>query len=197
MMKFFLKHLYHFIFLFHSKPINGLSLKDIYHTFKLLNLPDFSFNCTQCGKCCYGPGNVYFTEKDLKNIKKYLKLDQSKWQIIFKKIIKKKSNGLYIHHSYDKCYFLNQKNQCIIYPVRPLQCRTFPFWPSNFSTSKELNDLVHQCPGSNLIYDFEIAKRNKKKPLSIFSLEEIVFRCNSTIKKFNRFQIDKKFLIKL
>lgn len=27
------------------------------------------------------------------------------------------------------CIFLNSANQCSIYEARPLQCRTYPYWP--------------------------------------------------------------------
>jgi len=30
----------------------------------------------------------------------------------------------------DGCIFLNPIGQCSIYDVRPIQCRTYPFWPS-------------------------------------------------------------------
>jgi len=30
----------------------------------------------------------------------------------------------------DGCTFLNPIGQCSIYDVRPIQCRTYPFWPS-------------------------------------------------------------------
>lgn len=41
------------------------------------------------------------------------------------------------------CVFLDG-NQCSIYPVRPLQCRTFPFW-DHFKT--EIDQLLKECPG--------------------------------------------------
>lgn len=169
-------------------PINGIDKDSVKNT---LNQNHFSFQCTKCGKCCYGPGSVYFSNKELIEIKKYLKLDQTQWKELKQKIIHKNQNGLFIHKTYNKCYFLNTKNQCSIYPVRPLQCRTFPFWPSYFKSPKNLQNLILFCPGSNLLKD----NLNKK----IFSPDEIVFYCNTTIQKFNQNQIkqNKKDLIKL
>lgn len=195
--KYLLKYFYRILIFIIPKPVNGLSLKEIYKTFQPFEYHLFSFHCTQCGKCCFGPGNVYFTKKDLNKIRKYLKINFIKWQIILKQIIKKHVNGLYVHHSYERCYFLNENHQCSIYPVRPLQCRTFPFWPSNFSNSEKLKNLINDCPGSKLISPVEFKKQSNKSLFSIFFLEQIVFHCNSTIKKFNCLQIHKKMLIKL
>jgi Fe-S-cluster containining protein len=38
---------------------------------------------------------------------------------------------------------------CGIYPVRPLQCRTWPFWPENMRTKASWNRAAKGCPGMN------------------------------------------------
>ena len=44
-----------------------------------------------------------------------------------------------------KCVFFDeQKKGCSIYPVRPIQCRTFPFWEHFKKNIKEVED---ECPG--------------------------------------------------
>jgi len=169
----------YFFLNFFLNPTNGIQRNSVN---KLLKDHHFSFQCTKCGKCCYGPGNVYFSKKELIQIKKFLKLDNQQWNLLKKKIIYKNKNELYIHKTHNKCYFLNKKNQCSIYPVRPLQCRSFPFWPSFFSNKKELELLIKNCPGSQLI------EKNYHKKIPIYTNDEIVFRCNLTIKKFNRNQ---------
>ena len=67
------------------------------------------------------------------------------------------------------CTFLKHedgKRMCSIYPVRPLQCRTYPFWTSNLSSRREWNDVASGCPGMNsgkhYNYD-EIETIRKKK----------------------------------
>ena len=40
-----------------------------------------------------------------------------------------------------RCVFLDDRNMCEIYPVRPRQCREFPFWKD---LKKEFKKL---CPG--------------------------------------------------
>jgi hypothetical protein len=45
------------------------------------------------------------------------------------------------------CIFLDDGKTCAIYPVRPEQCRRFPFW-DYFRTRRE--ELARQCPGVRL-----------------------------------------------
>ena len=44
------------------------------------------------------------------------------------------------------CPFLDGK-RCSIYPVRPRQCRTFPFWEENLSSPGAWKKLTSFCPG--------------------------------------------------
>lgn len=46
----------------------------------------------------------------------------------------------------DPCMFLTEKG-CSIYPVRPIQCRSFPFWPENISNVDNWENLKKMCPG--------------------------------------------------
>lgn len=36
---------------------------------------------------------------------------------------------------------------CTIYDIRPLQCRTYPFWFSNLRSEKRWRRVERQCPG--------------------------------------------------
>ena len=38
---------------------------------------------------------------------------------------------------------------CAIYPVRPNQCRTWPFWSSNLVSIDQWNFAAQKCPGIN------------------------------------------------
>ncbi len=50
----------------------------------------------------------------------------------------KKNNG--------NCIFLKD-NKCTVYKSRPIQCRTWPFWPENMNTKTWNNDIAKNCPG--------------------------------------------------
>ena len=50
------------------------------------------------------------------------------------------------------CIFLDRsdgKTKCSIYPVRPMQCRTWPFWDQNLHSIDAWNDAHRKCPGMN------------------------------------------------
>ena len=44
------------------------------------------------------------------------------------------------------CYFLEGEG-CRIHPAKPLQCRTFPFWPELIDSSREWWRAGRMCPG--------------------------------------------------
>jgi Fe-S-cluster containining protein len=39
------------------------------------------------------------------------------------------------------------KEGCLVYPSRPLQCRTFPFWDSIVCSPAAWEEAGHSCPG--------------------------------------------------
>ena len=39
--------------------------------------------------------------------------------------------------------------QCSVYEVRPLQCRTWPFWPENLWSKKTWDHAAKRCHGMN------------------------------------------------
>jgi Fe-S-cluster containining protein len=94
------------------------------------------FSCVRCSECCrIDPGFVYLRKKDTENLVSALKMKYTdfiesycRWVPLdgFEQLsLKEKTN-------YD-CIFW--KNGCSVYEARPLQCRTFPFWPSILSSA--------------------------------------------------------------
>ncbi len=45
------------------------------------------------------------------------------------------------------CIFWN--NGCTVYKGRPLQCRTYPFWPAVLGSLEDWNREADECPGMN------------------------------------------------
>ncbi|MEI8190170.1 MAG: hypothetical protein WCI75_10690, partial [candidate division NC10 bacterium] len=39
------------------------------------------------------------------------------------------------------------KTACTIHPVRPVQCRTWPFWKSNVASPESWSLAAADCPG--------------------------------------------------
>ena len=138
----------------------------------ILSREDLPFFCTGCGDCCKGGGNVYFSEEELLKIKEFLKLDENRWNVLTGHLIQFKKNNLSIHRSNKACIFLDKENKCRIYSVRPLQCRSYPFWPSVFSSPQEFKAHVRHCEGF---------RRTEES----FSLLKTVRRVNATVRIFN------------
>ncbi len=44
------------------------------------------------------------------------------------------------------CVFLEGK-ACKVYPVRPTQCQTFPFWPGNLTSRAAWDEAATHCEG--------------------------------------------------
>lgn len=48
----------------------------------------------------------------------------------------------------DCTFFDPQTRGCRIYPVRPKQCRSWPFWNSNLSSEESWKSIQGDCPGA-------------------------------------------------
>lgn len=106
------------------------------------------FECTGCGQCCTGaPGYVWITKEDIVRMADYLKISINEFSRRFVRHAKGRLSLLENHKTYD-CVFLKDK-KCQIYPVRPIQCRTFPWWPENLKSEKGWQEAARHCEGIN------------------------------------------------
>lgn len=107
------------------------------------------FRCTQCGNCCSGgPGYVWLTYTDMVKIAGFLNLAVDQFT---RRYVRQVSGGFSLVEKagYD-CIFLNRENgkaMCGIYPVRPTQCRTWPFWNQNLTSPEAWTHSAARCPG--------------------------------------------------
>lgn len=102
------------------------------------------FACRQCGACCVGePGTIYVAEAEIEtiaaslNLSVYVFTEQYLYPFKDSYSIKEDDQG--------RCLFFDQG--CTIYPIRPLQCRTFPFWFCNLRSEDRWRHTKSQCPG--------------------------------------------------
>lgn len=94
----------------------------------------------------YGsPGYIWVAEEEIKAIAAYLKLSIEEFSRRYLRRVKGKLSLLELPKTYD-CIFLKDK-KCQIYPVRPTQCRTFPWWPRNLKSEKEWQEAARGCEG--------------------------------------------------
>jgi len=109
-----------------------------------------SFECSQCGNCCSGsPGYVWITIPDMEKIAEYLGLEFDDFSRTYVRRVGNKFS-LIEKFNYD-CVFLTRdgrgKSGCRIYPVRPMQCRTWPFWDENLKAPNAWERASAKCPG--------------------------------------------------
>ncbi len=105
------------------------------------------FECTACGKCCMnhdGHDFVFMTEQDITRAAEKLELTG-------KEFLRRYARRVGDEHAPkdrgDRCIFLNPEGLCEIYDARPLQCRTFPFWPENLNPKTWNETIASDCPG--------------------------------------------------
>lgn len=105
------------------------------------------FQCQGSGQCCVSRGEfgfVYLTLEDRKRMAKVLKLSTAS----FTRQYCQKTDGVY--HLKDgqgpDCIFLKDK-RCSVYEGRPVQCRTWPFWPEVMNAKTWKKEVAKFCPG--------------------------------------------------
>ena len=104
------------------------------------------FECQGCGGCCKsGCGWVHLTQEDVKNIAEFLGLMPFEFRTRFLK--KKNGRDILSSPNFNPNCFLDAEGRCEIYPARPRQCRTYPFWDSVFKTKKSFQNECNLCPG--------------------------------------------------
>ena len=111
------------------------------------------FECVRCGRCCSGPGEGYIwvTKPEIEIIADFLKITVG--QLRQKYLRRVGLRTTIIEHRVTRdCIFLQNiggERRCMIYPVRPSQCRNWPFWPSNLANPNAWNKAAQKCPGIN------------------------------------------------
>src|SRR5688500_5531149 len=118
------------------------------------------FECTQCGKCCTGrPGFVWIQTQDMHRIAEFLGIRFRDFVATY--VRKVGSRWSLIEEMNGDCIFYEAG--CKIYPVRPMQCRTFPFWPENLKRPGNWLEAGRECEGIN-----------KGKPYSVEEIDALL-----------------------
>lgn len=108
--------------------------------------------CQKCGgKCCIGESGYIWVKKE--EIKKLAKLFGLSFDEFASKFLQKIGTRFTIKEKPFEdglaCVFFDENSRnCSVYELRPLQCRTFPFWEhfrGNF------DELERECIGVSLI----------------------------------------------
>jgi len=108
------------------------------------------FECTGCGRCCIAGNDyyVYVTGEDIEVMRDYLGVS-IRW--FRRRYLEKTTDGdpVVSYHDDGRCVFLQDDSRCRIYPVRPVQCRTYPFWPEVIHSKTAWQRESGRCEGIN------------------------------------------------
>ena len=113
-----------------------------------------TFACQGCGNCCSGPdeGYVWISPTEIAAAAEFMKISVEEFKKLYAYRVGLKYSLREKHPGKD-CVFLepnpNGSKGCSIYPVRPLQCRTWPFWKENLHSTRFWDVAAHGCPGMN------------------------------------------------
>jgi Fe-S-cluster containining protein len=134
------------------------------------------FECTSCGQCCTGPpGVVEFTRGEGLRMARNLGLGYREFLSLHAMQI---DGGWSLQEIPDPegqgldCTMLDRqsvpgKALCRVYPARPQQCRTWPFWPENLYSPHAWRRAGRRCPGMDrgeLVTLDEIRRRMEPRP---------------------------------
>lgn len=112
------------------------------------------FACTMCGNCCSGPaGYVLVNDDEIAALATRFNITPSEFIEKYTHITregrslneKQSAAGL-------DCVFLDRETMpgkaiCGVYEDRPVQCRTWPFWPSVIKSKSSWQAAKRTCPG--------------------------------------------------
>ncbi|MFH1415599.1 MAG: YkgJ family cysteine cluster protein [Elusimicrobiota bacterium] len=102
------------------------------------------FKCRNCSNCCSMEGYVFISRQDVEDIAGLLGVGRDRF---VEKYTADEGDRIRIKGDYsDGCIFLD-KGICVIYPGRPEQCRTFPFWLENLKSQHALESISGYCSG--------------------------------------------------
>ena len=107
------------------------------------------FECTGCGVCCTGDASRYVEAgpQEQEAIRGFLQLSRAWFRRHYLTRVDDATLGLRISGGH--CVFLQDNGRCRIYPVRPTQCRTYPWWPEVVNSKTSWQEEARRCEGIN------------------------------------------------
>jgi Fe-S-cluster containining protein len=114
-----------------------------------------AFACQSCGRCCAGPeeGYVFIDPGEVAAAAAFLHMPLDEFQARYVRLAYRRFSIIEHPQTHD-CIFLADSDGaaargCAIYPVRPAQCRTWPFWVRNLRNQDDWLAAGNRCPGVN------------------------------------------------
>lgn len=104
------------------------------------------FECLACGACCRNHGEytyVYVMPRDVAAMSAHLRMSAAELEARY---LAEEEGWTFLRTDEEACPFLDG-NRCRVYPVRPKQCVTWPFWHENLVRETWEGPVAACCPG--------------------------------------------------
>src|SRR5437868_1721908 len=106
-----------------------------------------AFSCTRCGACCTGaPGYVWVSHEEIARLAQFRAESIDEFSARFVRRVGDRYS--LIERPGGDCVFWDAQAGCTVYPARPVQCQTWPFWPENVESPEDWAAIKQVCPGS-------------------------------------------------
>jgi len=110
---------------------------------------ELRFECTQCGKCCSNRGEyayVYVNLDETAALAEFLGLSLRSFKRRYTFI--DEDGWRQLNFTGENCVFLDPETKlCQAHAARPIQCRTFPFWPGFIEQGEWTDEVGSLCEG--------------------------------------------------
>jgi Fe-S-cluster containining protein len=112
---------------------------------------ELHFECTRCGVCCTGNADAYVLLWPGEAEALCAELGLS-WAWFRRHYLRRDSDGDLVLRMREEqgrctCILLGADGQCRAYQARPIQCRTYPFWPELLRSAKAWEREAKRCEG--------------------------------------------------
>ena len=108
------------------------------------------FSCTNCRYCCgVEPGFVFLSVTDVQRLAEHFGISKEAFLLTYCRTTKE-TGFVYslLEKENNDCIFLS-RHGCSVYEDRPVQCRTYPFWPRILEDEESWDSEARRCPGMN------------------------------------------------
>ncbi len=106
------------------------------------------FSCRGSGECCSGsPGVVWVNDDEMACLANHLGISVETFRSRHTRVVAGRRSLL--ETAAGDCAFLHPgQRRCQVYRARPVQCRSWPFWPQNVDTKQAWARTCHACAGA-------------------------------------------------
>jgi Fe-S-cluster containining protein len=110
-----------------------------------------AFNCKMCGDCCYGEGGITLRAEEVGKIADFLGISSHSFR---GRYCETRNGRLSITAGADRFCIFSQQRGCLIHPVKPRVCASWPFYPAILRDEQSWELAKDACPGINRDCEF-------------------------------------------